>query len=142
MKLDVEGLECNVLGGMRELLHQRAVAAIKSEVTRGALIRAGCSEMQLLKTLARDSFHVNVDLGCEDCNGMPVAKCTGGNPLSRHKARMYTKGQYDVQGWLAQRGAVPTDETQRVGWIDLELPPGVDLLRLWQGLYGEAGRVG
>eukprot|EP00966_Prymnesium_polylepis_P328217 7384023-Prymnesium_polylepis.1 len=105
MKVDVEGFECNVLDGMRQLLHQRAVAAIKSEVSRDVLLRQGCSEEGLLLRLASRSFSIKLDLGCVDCMGRPQARCSKAKSMSRNKQRMYhRKGQYDVQALLTESG--------------------------------------
>ena len=90
MKVDVQGYECEVFRGMRELLASQLVRKIHFEVWAEGLAAQNCSTEQLIDTLQADGYELRIsgaDLTASKASNMPRvisggAGDTASNPLT------------------------------------------------------------
>ena len=90
MKVDVQGYECEVFRGMRELLASQQVRKIHFEVWAEGLAAQNCSTEQLVDTLQADGYELCIsgaDLTASKASNMPRvisggAGDTASNPLT------------------------------------------------------------
>ena len=85
MKVDVQGYECEVFRGMRELLASQQVRKIHFEVWAEGLAAQNCSKEQLVDTLLADGYELRIsgaDSTASKASNMPVISGGAGDAAS------------------------------------------------------------